>query len=805
MKKTHLICNAHIDPVWLWNWQEGVAAAIATFQSAVNLAEEYDYIFCHNEAVLYQHIETYAPELFEKIRELVKKGKWHIMGGWFLQPDCNMPSGESIVRQIQLGHQYFQEKFGVVPTTAINFDPFGHSRGLVQIMRKCGQDSYLFMRPYPRELSLPAEQFLWEGYDGSVVKANRLVSGYNTPLGQAVDCIKRSLEIQPQPVVAITWGVGNHGGGPSRKDLSDIARYMQEASQEGNLVIHSTPEAFWAETNPTDTFAHSLHISMPGCYVSMSRVKRAHAQLENQLYLAEKICSLASAKGLMEYPAQKLRTATEDLLNSEFHDILPGTCIPEGENNGLSILQHGLLETEQALTKAFFALMKEEDPAEPGTYPIFVFNPHPYTLTTQVACEFILADQNWNRDTETHLTLYDRVGNQIPCQCIKEACSLNLDWRKKIVFPCKLEPMSLNRFIVRTELGPLKEKESRSQLVFNYNDMTVEIDEHTGLLKRYAVGGVEYLHDAFLPVSFSDNADPWAMSTEQLKQIGSNPREFSLCAHPDGVFSGLRNISVIEDGDVMTAVEALFEQDHSKVRIVYHIYKDAAYVDVDVTVFWQGTDQILRLALPLSQSGQYIGQVMYGTEDLYMDGRENVSHRFSAVKQGEDCLAVLNDGTYGSMFRDNTVYVSLLRGVAYAAHPIEDRPLLREDRYIPRLDQGEHTYHFRITKAKVCELERLAQEFNQPPYAIHAFPVSVQQTPAVPLKVETDNVNIVLTAMKKAEDSNALILRLINNQDMPASTSLTFGTEKIFLSFGRYEVKTVRYDGSLTEIPLMVI
>ena len=100
VKKLHLICNAHLDPIWQWDWQEGASAALATFRSAVDLADEYDYIFCHNEVTLYKYIEEYAPSLFLRIQQLVKLGKWVIIGGWYLQPDCNMPSGESLVRQI---------------------------------------------------------------------------------------------------------------------------------------------------------------------------------------------------------------------------------------------------------------------------------------------------------------------------------------------------------------------------------------------------------------------------------------------------------------------------------------------------------------------------------------------------------------------------------------------------------------------------------------------------------------------------------------------------------------------------------
>ena len=139
MKKIHLVCNAHLDPVWLWPWNEGAAEAISTFRTAADFCEKYDgLVFCHNESLLYEWVEEYEPHLFERIKKLVKKGSWKIMGGWYLQPDCNIPSGESFIRQIKTGRDYFSEKFGVKPETAVNFDPFGHTRGLVQILKKTG-------------------------------------------------------------------------------------------------------------------------------------------------------------------------------------------------------------------------------------------------------------------------------------------------------------------------------------------------------------------------------------------------------------------------------------------------------------------------------------------------------------------------------------------------------------------------------------------------------------------------------------------------------------------------------------------
>ena len=113
-KELHLICNAHIDPVWQWEWEEGAAAAMSTFRCAARFCREFDgYIFCHNESLIYRWVEEYEPALFAEIQELVKLGKWHIMGGWYLQPDCNMPDGESFARHALISQRYFKEKFGI--------------------------------------------------------------------------------------------------------------------------------------------------------------------------------------------------------------------------------------------------------------------------------------------------------------------------------------------------------------------------------------------------------------------------------------------------------------------------------------------------------------------------------------------------------------------------------------------------------------------------------------------------------------------------------------------------------------------
>lgn len=803
-RKMHLICNAHIDPIWQWDWPEGVSATLSTFYSAAKLCDEFDYIFCHNEVTVYKYVEEYAPELFEKIKELVKAGKWHIMGGWYLQPDCNIPAGESFVRQIREGQRYFKEKFGYTPTTAINLDPFGHTVGLVQIVKKCGQDSYLFARPFSHELELPSDHFIWRGLDGSEIKGVRITGGYGTPLGRSANSLIHKTKWQPFSVGTALWGVGNHGGGPSRKDLADIEREL--LTDKETEFVHSTPESFFSEINPKEVVEKSLHISMPGCYTSMYRVKKLHAQLENEIYMAEKIASAAYMKGALDvYPEEEMKTAVEDLLNAEFHDVLPGTSVQCGEEAGIRYLNHGMLEAERIKIRSYFALSQAQAPASEGEYPVVVFNPHPYELCDNVECEFTLADQNWKEDITSQITVVDENGSSIPYQVIKEDSNLTLDWRKRIIFEARLKPMELSRFSVYVELLPTEKKEREEAFVFDNGHKYVRIDEKTGLLASYKIDGVEQIKDGFGLYSFDDNADPWGMGKEQLKRMGTNPRAFAPMAQPKGVFEGMKAVQVVENGDIYLGIEAFFECDSSYARILYKIYKNNDDVDIDVTLFMGDVNKIIKLGLPLAKKGTLVGQTAYGTYELFTDGRENVAHRFVAVDSEGLCVALLNTGVYGSHFENDCLYMSLVRGATYCAHPIGERELVPLDRFTKKIDQGENSYSFRLTVASRQSLERKACEFVQKPYALNIFPIPNNKVLSE-LNISLGDDVISMPVVKKAYDRDMIIFRLFNNTQEKKESYIEVKGQRLNLTFGKYEVKTVLYEnGTLSESYEMLV
>lgn len=810
MQKVHLVCNAHLDPVWLWEWQEGVAEALSTFRTAADLCEEFEgFIFNHNEALLYLWIERHDPGLFRRIQDLVRQGKWHIMGGWYLQPDCNMPSGESFVRQALVGKRYFLEKFGVEPRTAINFDPFGHSRGLVQILKKSGYDSYLHCRPGNNDCPLPDADYLWVGFDGSEIYGHRTLDWYGTPqFGKARQKVEDYLKANDaRQLGIILWGVGNHGGGPSRKDLEDLRELIEE--RRDIVIVHSVPENYFSEiqARPQKPARHEADLNpwAVGCYTSQIRVKQRHRLLENELYSTEKMVSAAALQQRMEYPKEAFGEALRDLLMAEFHDILPGSSIQPVEEAALRLLDHGLEILARIKAQAFFALAQGEPKAKEKEIPILAYNPHPFPVTGVFECEFNLPDATF--DKQFTMPIVHLNGVPVPCQTEKELSNVNLDWRKRCVFYAELKPSQVTRFDCSLKVLPECPTPSLQphdgKIVVNTDVLSAEISCKTGLLEKYAVNGTDFIQrGAFQAIVMEDNEDPWGMLHNEFHKIAGKFRLASpkIAAWVSGLEGkALEPVRVIEDGPVRSVVEAIFTYHCSFLVLRYHIPKQGGEIEIHVRVHWNEKDKLLKLAVPVRmRQARYLGQVAYGRDELPGDKREVVAQKWVAAITDEYALTLINDGVYGSDFFKNAIRVSLLRSPAYAGHPIDSRPIVPQDRYTPRHDQGERFFRFWLQGGKTADrlncIEREALVHNETPFLLSFYPSGMGSKPLPGILL--DDEVVVLTAFKQCEDGEDYIVRLFEPTGESRATKLTIPPlgicETILLN--PFEIKSLRID-----------
>jgi len=805
--------------VWLWEWPEGLAETLATFRTAARFCEEFEeFVFCHNEALLYQWVEDYEPELFHRIQALVKLGRWHIMGGWYLQPDCNLPSGESFVRQALLGKYYFLEKFGVESRTAVNFDPFGHSRGLVQILKKAGYTSYLFCRPDPESFSLPEDDFVWVGYDGSEVLAHRASQHYNSQKGQAGQKVRKWLELNPDKSPGmLLWGIGNHGGGPSQEDLQALRRIISEES--GREISHATPEVYFEALSqrekPLPRHTQDLNPWSVGCYTSMSRVKDQHRRLENLYITTEKMVTQTAVLGLLPFPRVELQEALQDLLYCEFHDILPGSAIPEVETNTLQRLGHGQEILDRLKTRAFFSLLNGQIPARKDEFPLCVYNPHPFSVRETIVCEFQPPEPNFNPDVFWLPEVQDEKGRVISSQLEKESCNIATDQRKRVVFRADLPPGQMSRFpVLIKEVKPQSTRvtDIKASLELLTDSARVVFNSETGLIDLYQVQGVDYLETgAFRLLVIQDYPDPWGMKVNAFRDILGHftlltPKESADFAGSDR--EEIVPLRLIEDGPVRSVVEALFNYNHSYACVHYILPKDGRELEVKIRVLWNEKDRMLKLSIPscLADS-RCLGQVAYGVESFDRPAEELVAQKWIALVSEDEqhALTLINDRTYGFDVSEGELRPSLLRSAAYAAHPVaDDIPILEQDRFIPRMDQGEHLYHFWIqggpASERLSRIDREAAVKNEPLTSLCCFPPG-QGKRSLPLVI-LDETCVSLAAVKMAETTDQIILRLFNptGDACTAGIQLPFIDMTLEIEFGAFEIKTLAVDPNTKDV-----
>ena len=819
MKKIlYLICNAHLDPVWQWDWDEGASAALSTFYAACELLDKYDFVFCHNEVLLYEYIERYDPVLFKRIQKLVEEGKWKIMGGWYVQPDCLVPSGESFIRQCSLGREYFQEKFNSRPTTALNFDSFGHTRGIPEILTKCGYDSYIFCRPMPfhhltRKEDLPHGPFLWKGYDGSKVKAIRIedLHIYCSPRGKAKENIlRKENNYKDLDIVPILWGIGNHGGGASAKDLEDILELKDEKKGEWE-IIHSTLEDYFKSVNPTTVIDEQL-ICFIKSYSSYNAIKLAHDQLENALYFSEKVCSMADIAGKYSYNKEVFKDAERVLCQIEFHDVLSGTAIKTGTMSSIMKVNRAIDSLKQEMFHAFSNMAADLNKVTPNDDNFVFLNPYPFEFDDYVEAEFFIEDGRGFQEYENYVfTLYDEKGNKLEYQDIKPESYINMDRRKRLLFKLHMEPCSVKSIGVHRELKHIEsvDRSINGDVIYKDKCKEIVINSKTGLLDKFMVNGVDYIKQkSFAPIVFNDNEDPWGWNINKLNDeygVDTQPlhtgknyfKEMKADNSHQGVFVGIDNIHIVEKGPLCLEVESLFSNKDSHVIINYKIYKDTPYIDVNVRTLWNEAKKGLKLRISTLGKKEFFAQMAFGIEKYKPNEMEYPINRYVGVSSKDNLnnLVIYNkSGIHSASKKGDNLYLTLLNGSLAACHPLGPNTDVVHDRtrYLDYIEQGTHEFKLRIGVNKIEECERNAQIFNSPLYAVSYFPHGDGKG-VVSNLIQLSNPNIVVSALKKLNNGTYMI-RLYNGSFKSSSTVLTIDNVKVEIKLGKFEFKTFVFD-----------
>ena len=684
-KKYDMIGYTHIDPVWLWNRAEGMQEVKSSFASALDRMDEFaDFKFSQTSIAFLAWLKENCPWLFEKIRERVKEGRWEIQGGMWVEPDCDLPSGEALIRHLLYGKSFVQKEFGKEVTVGFNPDSFGHGANLPAILNGCGIHSYIASRPDRKLVPLPA-LFVWKAPDGSQVTAERTGGEYMAWTRPALELNLKESEEGLDEIgydrMAVFYGVGNHGGGPTIENIRTIYE-MREEYPAGTLDF-STMEAFFQKVDPKKLpeVTGELGRIFFGCYSSDREIKQKNRRAEWTLQKAEAISAMAARMGVesWETPVKRLEYAWKEALFNQFHDVLAGTSIEPSRaqacrefDTAISIAEHTVYDGIQAIANAL-------DTRGDG-FPLVLVNPCGREFEGVFA-----ADVYVPRAQKKPLRMRDPKGEEIFC-CETGYRNRTPDSRKVILFEAKIPAWGYSVYRVIGE-GPNAMEQPpcirASERMLDNGIVKVELDETTGCPASLVRNGRELLEAPCSVRVFYDDRGAWGEDVWEEKPMG----RFETA-----------KLRLVEANALRAVVRALLTFEYSDLRIDYILEKGSDELKMDMRLHNREKHRQICLCVPVKAENPDVR-----TETAFLSehkvsctdpNREHYQHRFADVSDSDGRgVALLNDGVYACQQVGAEYRLVLSRS---SVHARGGKGPLMEDLEQPFMDQGVWDYRIRM-------------------------------------------------------------------------------------------------------------
>ena len=804
-KTIKLIGNAHLDPIWLWRWQEGCAEVLQTFRSALDRLKEYnDFVFTCSSAAYYKWVEEIDPQMFEEIRVMVKKGRWVPVCGWWVQPDCNMPSGESFARQALYSQLYYYEKFGITCKTGYNVDSFGHNAMLPQLLRQGGMDYYVFQRPGKHENDqLPENLFWWDSADGSRILTYHIPDGY---AANGIEALNRRIDETNERAekaghgLMLFYGVGNHGGGPTRGDIEYLRENLE---REGyNDLEFDSPDGYFEDIlnelidlpSWNDEFQH--HAS--GCYSATSLVKALNRKAENVLAAAEKWDTLSSIVTEAKPSTKEFEKAWQKVCFNQFHDIMCGCSIMEAYEDVKESEGYAMNIANESYNNAVLRISRKIDTWIEGVSdpvfeerhfsgadsgfprPVVVFNPHSYEVELPV------------RTYHPSKAVTDSDGNEVLFQNIRS--SRSNDNHLDTLFVAKVPPFGYATYWLEIDGEARAEKElSGEQNFFMENEfMTVELDSETGYIKSLTdkKSGVEYAGDNFLaiPTVINDeNTDTWAHMVFKFHEV-------------KGLME-LVSSERVENGALRSVVRTKHKFGDSYLTQDFILAKGQKTLRVDCKAMWQEKFTMLKFAFPVGGEKEISTyEIPCGFIKRPCNGEEEPALNWADLTVNKDGkragISVMSDSKYSYDCPGAELRLTALRNVIFADH-YSDRPAADFNFTDEGLNRFSYGIYLHEGEAEESDIVKEAHLFNNNivavPESYHKGELSQKDC-----FLYTNLDNVVITALKRCEDgSGDLIVRLYETKGIESSRGYIMS--KLFdngfwYDIGKHEIKTFRID-----------
>jgi alpha-mannosidase len=754
----YLAGHAHIDMNWLWRWPETVQACRDTFRQALRFMEEFpDFRLSQSQASVYEAMEHEDPELFEGIQRAVRKGTWEVTGGMWTEGDTNLSSGEALCRSFLLAQRYFRSKLGVQAKVGWLPDNFGHCAQLPQMLRLAGIDCFYHMRCSP-----PAQLYWWEGIDGSRVLA-KTGQGYNDQITPTIRYQPRRLP-EESPRQLFVYGVGNHGGGPTRRDIQTGVRL-----QKNRLVPEikfATAEKYFADVRPLADGAHvhrgELQYIFEGCYTSVSRVKQGNRDLENALQTVEALAVFASFLG-QTYPVDEIRQAWKVLVFNQFHDILPGSAIHESNADSVASYHRGLeaCRVLRLRTLRFIGEKVRTRTAE-GTIPLLVFNPLAFARSDLVVAEVVLTEP------ASGFVVKDRSGKAMASQVVRTrrfdaathywiqffaALVPGVGYEVFTVEPSMSgEPLDVTHWSQPYPVLPALPAKGGDGFFRQKNKIknrffALEVDEKDGSIRSLQLFNDQKLGPSIVGKGGANRLaifleKPNSMSAWTLDPTPEGPMDVTAVGRTRFAQEGPESISWVNS----------FRYKESTFELTTTVHADSPRIDCRLVAEWveRGTENskttVLRLLHHLAKAPpKIICDVPFAA--LERDtGREVPAQKWASVRVPGGGLALLNCGKYGHSVISGALGLTLLRSSFFPD-------------VLP--DVGRHELRWALVPhetATDAELSRAGLGFNVSFETIQLGQQdgSLRQSDTL---VSSKSDSFILTGIKMSEDRDGIVLR----------------------------------------------
>lgn len=763
----YCVGHTHIDVAWLWRLRQTRDKTGRSFATVLKYMDEYpDYIFMSPQAQLYDFVKQDYPKLYEEIKQRIKDGRWEAEGSMWVEADTNVASGEALVRQFLVGKRFFKDEFNVENKIMWLPDVFGYSAALPQIIKKSGIDYFMTTKISWNEYNrLPFDTFEWQGIDGTKVLSHFSTGSakrddyrddyqttYNAYLSpnQVVGGYDRYSQKNLGKNYLISYGYGDGGGGPTREML-EYDKRMAKGIEGCPVTVQSTARNFFDRLQKDvsgnrylPTWVGELYLEFHrGTLTSEAKGKKYNRKTEYMYHDVETLSAIAGAFGKLNYPHERLLENWKLILLNQFHDILPGSSIPEVYKDSRIQYEEVLKNGREMLSDAMDAIISE-----------IKFSGKSYVVFNTLG--FARKDIAYGDVPETKsFKLLDSKGQEVAYQVYND----------KIAFIAEVPAKGWAVYTIAKGVpAPLSKVEADIESA-QTDDLSVKFDDNLNIKKlvhkesgRSVAGQNELIGKL---VAFEDrphNHPAWDLKCyfEEKSWDITDADEKELIAN----------------GAIMAVYKVTRNFRKSKITQYIHIYKDLPRIDIQYVVDWKDSNIALKADYPVDvNANRATFDIQFG--NLERSTSRNTTwefaqfevsmHKWADLSDNSFGLAVINDCKYGVDVKDGHIRPTLLRSPV-GHHPMQDKEI------------HEFTFSLYPHSGKACDSNLSDEGYNV------NFPLYVKLADKGGNALESNYSfisasasNIVIETVKAAEDSDDVVVRAFETWNKKTPCALTVG------------------------------